>query len=425
MVRLRSRRGRCEHSTACGSRDRSPAAGNFRSASCTARCPRCSRFSPNGTWSWHSSRRTRRRSRTCWSRSPGGSYGMSERFADRSLVQLVSVRFKEYTREPEALFWSFGFPILLAIGLGIAFRSKPPDVVHVAVANNGPRSGPLADALRRDRSLAVEQLSPDSAAAALRTGRVALVASPDGVDGVRYEYDDTRPDARNARLIANDAVQRGAGRGDILPIAEQHVREAGSRYIDFVVPGLLGMTIMGGGIWGLGFSIVDQRRKHLLKRLVATPMSRAEYLASYVISRLVLLAIEAAVLLGASVLLFGVPLRGSVAAIVTIILVSALAFGGLGLLLASRSQTIEGVSGLMNLSMLPMWVLSGVFFSSENFPRAVQPFIKALPLTATNDALRANMLRGISLPSLWPQLAVLVAWTVVCFTVALRIFRWR
>ncbi len=350
---------------------------------------------------------------------------MSERFADRSLVQLVTVRFKEYTREPEALFWSFGFPILLAIGLGIAFRSKPPDVVHIAVANNGPRSGPLADALRRDHSLAVELMSSDSAAATLRTGRVALVASPSGVDGVRYEYDDTRPDARVARLVANDAVQRGAGRGDILPIAEQHVREAGSRYIDFVVPGLLGMTIMGGGIWGLGFSIVDQRRKHLLKRLVATPMSRAAYLASYVISRLVLLAIEAAVLLGASVVLFGVPLRGSLAAIVTIVIVSALAFGGLGLLIASRSQTIEGVSGLMNLSMLPMWVLSGVFFSSENFPRAVQPFIKALPLTATNDALRANMLRGVSLPGLWPQLAVLVAWMVVCFTVALRIFRWR
>ncbi len=350
---------------------------------------------------------------------------MSERFADRSLVQLVTVRFKEYTREPEALFWSFGFPILLAIGLGIAFRSKPPDVVHIAVANNGPRSGPLADALRRDHSLAVELMSSDSAAATLRTGRVALVASPSGVDGVRYEYDDTRPDARVARLVANDAVQRGAGRGDILPIAEQHVREAGSRYIDFVVPGLLGMTIMGGGIWGLGFSIVDQRRKHLLKRLVATPMSRAEYLASYVISRLVLLAIEAAVLLGASVVLFGVPLRGSLAAIVTIVIVSALAFGGLGLLIASRSQTIEGVSGLMNLSMLPMWVLSGVFFSSENFPRAVQPLIKALPLTATNDALRANMLRGVSLSGLWPQLAVLVAWMVVCFTVALRIFRWR
>jgi hypothetical protein len=304
---------------------------------------------------------------------------------DNSLWQLITVRFKEYTREPEALFWSFGFPILLAIGLGIAFRAKPADVVHVAVANNGPRGKPLADAIRRDPGLAVELLSPDSAGVALRTGRVALVVAPNGVDGVQYQYDDTRPDARTARLMVNDAVQRGAGRGDILPIAERQVRERGSRYIDFVVPGLLGMTIMGGGIWGLGYSIVDQRRKNLLKRLVATPMSRAEYLASYVISRLVMLTIEVVVLLGASVALFGVPMRGSWLAIATIIVVSALAFGGLGLLIASRSKTIEGVSGLMNLSMLPMWVLSGVFFSSENFPRGVQPFIKALPLTATND----------------------------------------
>jgi ABC-type multidrug transport system permease subunit len=342
-----------------------------------------------------------------------------------SLWQLITVRFKEYTREPEALFWSFGFPILLAIGLGIAFRSKPADKVHIAVVNNGARGEPLATAIRRDSGLAVELLSPDSAAVALRTGRVALVAAPSGIDGVEYQYDDTRPDARTARLMVNDAVQRGAGRGDLLPIAEQHVRERGSRYIDFVVPGLLGMTIMGGGIWGLGYSIVDQRRKNLLKRLVATPMSRAEYLASYVISRLIMLTIEVVVLLGASVALFDVPLRGSFLAIAAIIVVSALAFGGLGLLIASRSKTIEGVSGLMNLSMLPMWVLSGVFFSSENFPRTVQPFIKALPLTAANDALRATMLRGVALPALWPQMAVLAAWMVLCFTVALRIFRWR
>jgi len=348
--------------------------------------------------------------------------------SDNSLWQLITVRFKEYTREPEALFWSFGFPILLAIGLGIAFRAKPADVVHVAVANMGPRGATLADAIRRDPGLAVELLSPDSAATALRTGRVALVVAPggdDGADGVEFRYDDTRPDARTARLMVNDAVQRGAGRGDVLPTAERYVRERGSRYIDFVVPGLLGMTIMGGGIWGLGYSIVDQRRKNLLKRLVATPMSRAEYLASYVVSRLVLLTIEAVVLLGFSVALFGVPMRGSWVSIATIIVVSALAFGGLGLLIASRSKTIEGVSGLMNLSMLPMWVLSGVFFSSENFPRIVQPFIKALPLTATNDALRANMLRGDALVTLWPQMAVLGAWMIICFVVALRIFRWR
>ena len=170
---------------------------------------------------------------------------------------------------------------------------------------------------------------------------------------------------------------------------------------------------------------VDQRRRNLLKRLVATPMSRGEYLASYLISRLVLLAIEGVVLLGASLLLFGVPLRGGLFPVAVIVVVAAMAFGGLGLLIAARPSTIEGVSGLMNLTMLPMWVLSGVFFSSENFPRVVQPFIKALPLTATNDALRASMLRGVPLHALWPEFAILLAWMVICFTVALRIFRWR
>jgi len=342
-----------------------------------------------------------------------------------SLAQLVSVRFKEYLREPEALFWSFGFPILLAIGLGIAFRAKPADTVHVAVVSGSPQSATTAEALRGDKGLAVDLLVADSARAALRTGRVALVVVPGEAGGLTYEYDDTRPDSRNARLMVNDAVQRGGGRADPLATGDRIIREKGSRYIDFVVPGLLGMTIMGGGIWGLGFSIVDQRRKNLLKRLVATPMSRAEYLASYVISRLVMLAVEVGVLLGFTILFFGVPMRGSVLSVAGIIVISALAFGGLGLLIASRSKTVEGVSGLMNLSMLPMWVLSGVFFSSENFPRVVQPFIKALPLTATNDALRANMLRGVELPALWPQIAVLVAWMIICFAIALKIFRWR
>ncbi len=345
-------------------------------------------------------------------------------FANHPLWQLVTVRFKEYTREPEALFWSFGFPILLALGLGIAFRSKPADVIHVAVVGGGPRTAALATSLHADSGLAVETLPADSAAAALRTGRVALVVRSTDT-GVQYDYDDTRPDSRTARLMVNDAVQRGGGRADNVPTAERTIHEKGSRYIDFVVPGLLGMTIMGGGIWGLGFAIVDQRRQNLLKRLVATPMSRAQYLASYVISRLVMLFVEVAVLLGFSTALFGVPMRGSFFAIATIIIVSALAFGGLGLLIAARSRTIEGVSGLMNLSMLPMWVLSGVFFSSENFPRAVQPFIKALPLTATNDALRANMLRGVPLSGLGLQMGILAAWMIVCFAVALKIFRWR
>lgn len=348
---------------------------------------------------------------------------MTER--DSSLWQLTSVRFKEFIREPEALFWSLGFPILLAIGLGIAFRSRPPDVAHVAVVDIGALSGTISNALRADRLLAVEQLSPDSASAALRTGRVALVVIPAGDTSVQYQFDDTRPDARTARLMVDEALQRARGRRDILAVSERRVEEKGSRYIDFVIPGLLGMNIMGGGIWGLGFPIVDQRRKHLLKRLIATPMSRVEYLLSYLLSRIVLLVVEVAVLIGSSMFLFDVPMRGSWLAVAAIIAVSALTFGGMGLLIAARVRTIEGASGLMNLAMLPMWVLSGVFFSAENFPKQVQPIIQALPLTATNDALRATMLRGAGWPAVLPELGLLALWMVVCFTIALRIFRWR
>lgn len=342
-----------------------------------------------------------------------------------SLWQLTSARFKEFVREPEALFWTFGFPVLLAVGLGIAFRNRPPDVVHVGVVSTAPDAAGVAASLGRDRGLAVDLLPDDSAAAALRTGRIALVVVPRGNGRVEYRYDETRPDARTARLLADDAIQRGAGRRDPVTIGERQVRERGARYIDFVVPGLLGMNIMAGGIWGLGYSIVDARRKHLLKRLVATPMSRAEYLLSFMISRIVLLLAEIVTLLGFAVLFFGVPVRGSIAQLALVCILSTLAFGGLGLLIAARPRTIEGVSGWMNLVQLPMWVLSGVFFSSENFPRALQPFIHALPLTATNDALRATMLRGEGWVTLGPELLVLVLWMIACFYVALRIFRWK
>jgi ABC-2 type transport system permease protein len=247
----------------------------------------------------------------------------------------------------------------------------------------------------------------------------------DSASGVRYEYDDTREDARNARLVADDAIQRGAGRMDPVPLAEAFVRERGSRYIDFVIPGLLGMGLMGNGIWAIGFGIVDARRRKLLKRYMATPMSRSEYLASFIISRFALLVVEVLLLVGFSALVFDVPVRGSLALLAVICVLGALSFCALGLLLAARPRTIEAANGLMNLAMLPMWILSGVFFSAENFPNAFQPFIQALPLTAVNDALRASMLRGDGWSVVAPELAILLAWGVVSFIVALKIFRWR
>jgi ABC-type multidrug transport system permease subunit len=242
---------------------------------------------------------------------------------------------------------------------------------------------------------------------------------------VSYRFDPDRPDARTARLEADDALQRAAGRTDPLASSEQRVREPGSRYVDFVVPGLLGLNLMGSGIWGLGFAIVDARKKRLLKRLIATPMSRAQYLASFLLSRLTFLVLEVGVVLGFAVLVFGVPVRGSLLAVLGVCLLAALAFGALGLLIASRAQTIEGVSGLMNLVMLPMWIFSGVFFSASRFPDALQPAIQLLPLTAVNDALRGVLLEGAALSSLGGELAILAGWMVIGFALALRLFRWR
>ncbi|HET9466568.1 MAG TPA: ABC transporter permease, partial [Gemmatimonadales bacterium] len=246
---------------------------------------------------------------------------------------------------------------------------------------------------------------------------------PDG--SVEYRYDDTRPESQMARLVVDNALQRAAGRRDPLPLSERVVRERGSRYIDFLVPGLLGMNLMGSGIWGVGFAIVDARKKRLLKRLIATPMSRTQYLASFVLSRLTLLVIEVALLLGFGVLAFGVPLRGPLLVLAGICVVSSLAFTSLGLLVSSRVQTMEGASGLMNLVMLPMWIFSGVFFSASRFPESIQPLIQALPLTAVVDALRANILRGAGLGAVAPEIAIVLVWLAVSFLLAVRLFRWR
>jgi ABC-type polysaccharide/polyol phosphate export permease len=340
-------------------------------------------------------------------------------FLDRSLVQLTFARFRLFFREPEAIFWIFVFPILLTLGLGIAFRNQPPEVTKIGVVGAN-----LAAALRSDKALSVAAMNRDSGELALRTGRIQLlaIATP---NGVIYRYDDTNPDARTARLITDHALQHSGGRRDAVNTKDNLVREPGSRYIDFVVPGLLGMNLMGSSIWGLGLAIVDFRQKKLLKRLVASPMRRWEYLASFVLSRLVILPFEVVAFLGFSILVFGVPLRGSWWQLAILCVASSLCFNALGLLTACRAKTIEAVSGLMNLVMLPMWILSGIFFSADRFPDVVQPLIRALPLTAVIDALRANMLQGSGFAEMHRELATMTIWFVVPFFLALWLFRWR
>jgi ABC-2 type transport system permease protein len=336
-----------------------------------------------------------------------------------SLYQLTMMRFRLFLREPEAIFWIFIFPILLAAGLGIAFRNRPPEVLQV-----GATTLQLTQALNSDKLLTSTTMDEATGTQALATGRILLLAVQ-RPDTTVYQYDSTNPDARTAKLLADRAVQSDAGRHDALPTQEALVHETGSRYIDFVVPGLLGMNLMGSAMWGMGFAIVDARQKKLLKRLVASPMPRWQYLASFLLSRLVMLVIEVAAFLGFARLVFGVPFRGSIIQLALLCTLTSLAFSALGLLTASRAKTIEAVSGLMNFVMFPMWIFSGVFFSATRFPAVVQPFIRAMPLTAAIDAMRGNMLQGMSLQQLLAPVAILLAWLIIPFAISLRIFRWR
>jgi len=336
-----------------------------------------------------------------------------------SLFQLTAVRLRLFLREPEAIFWIFIFPILLAIGLGIAFRNRPADVLQV-----GATTTQLTQALASDKGLTASTVDEASGTHKLATGEILLLAIQ-RPEGVAYKYDDTNPDARTARLVADRAIQTAAGQHAAVKADNELIHETGARYIDFVVPGLLGMNLMGSAIWGMGFAIVEARQKKLLKRLVASPMPKWQFLVSFVLSRLLMLIIEVGAFLAFARFVFGVPFRGSLWELGFLCLLTSLAFCSIALLVASRAKTMEAASGLMNLAMMPMWILSGVFFSASRFPAVVQPIVRALPLTAAIETMRGNMLQGTSITHMLLPVSILLAWLIVPFFIALRIFRWR
>ena len=333
---------------------------------------------------------------------------------------------REFLREREAVFWVFVFPVLMTFALGIAFRNTAPEKIFVAVEADAtnPSVSELASILGRSPEISAFVLAPDEAARGLRSGKIAIIVEPRG-NSYSLRFDPTRPESRTAKLIVEDVLQRARGRNDVVHIGEEKVTETGARYVDFLVPGLVGMNLMGSGLWGLGFTIVIARSRKLLKRFAATPMRRSHYLLSFMLSRLVFLLLEVAAVVVFAKLVFGFTVRGSWLSVSLITLLGGFTFSGIGLLVAARPTTIEGVSGLMNFIMLPMWLLSGTFFSSERFPQFFQPLIKALPLTALNTLLRAIMNEGAPLWNNWIHVAILLAWLLVSFVVALKIFRWQ
>ena len=358
--------------------------------------------------------------------------------APHPLLEITRARLLEFWRQPEALFWVFGFPVIMAVVLGLAFRNKPPEELPVAVLGEGSAADGLVAVLDASPVLTAKRMPEADAARALRTAKVELLVTPrnDGaaeagtgaaaaVPAVTFRFDPQRAEARTARLAAADALERAAGRTDPVPVGEEEVHERGQRYVDFLIPGLIGLNLMSSALWGFSFALVQMRAGKLLRRFAATPMRRADFLIGLMCSRLIFLAVQVAFLLVFGWLAFHVEVHGSLLAIAVIGAIGTCAFTGIAMLAASRAKTLEGVSGITNLIMIPMWLLSGTFFSYERFPAVLQPIIKALPLTAFNDALRLVVNDGASLPSTWMQLLILALWAVLPFAAALKLFRWQ
>jgi ABC-2 type transport system permease protein len=353
----------------------------------------------------------------------------SDKYA-HPLTQLILARAREFCREPSAVFWSYVFPLLLVLALGVAFRNRPADVIKVAVEEGGAAVS-ICDALNNegDKRFQAAIESPEKCLWSLRTGRVDLIVASVSQAGQSqpenaYYWDPTKPESVLARNATDDALQRAAGRKDPVGTQNNPVTEPGGRYIDFLVPGMIGMGLMAGGLWGVGFAVVDMRIRKLLKRYLATPMKRSHFMLAVIFSRLIFALPEIVLLLFFTWLFFGVSVAGSYAAIAVLVVLGAMEFSGIGLLVASRARTIESAMGLMNAFMLPMYIGSGIFFSSERFPEVVRPLLDILPLTPLIHALRGVMLEGAGLASLGMDLVLIAAWGLISFALALRWFRW-
>jgi ABC-2 type transport system permease protein len=346
---------------------------------------------------------------------------MSWRFP-HPLWELTKTRLREFYREKGIIFWVFLFPLLMAIGLGLAFRSRPPDLPHVAVV--APGSPASEQTLLTSPRIQAEVASLEQARRAIVTGKADLLVDLSRA-APRFELDPTAERASRARLVVNDILQRAAGRADRLHISETEITEPGSRYIDFLLPGLIGLNLMGSSMWGVGYSLVVARKRRLLRRFAVTPMRRSHFLLSYFFSRGFFLVLELGLLLAFGALVFGTVVRGAYFALAVVSVLGAAAFAGISLVIGARVDNTETANGWMNFAQLPMWVLSGAFFSYERFPEWLHPIIQTLPLTALVDSLRAIANEGATLWACWSELGVLAAWSLAGFLIALRIFRWQ
>ncbi|HTQ05482.1 MAG TPA: ABC transporter permease [Polyangiaceae bacterium] len=339
------------------------------------------------------------------------------------LSELVKARLREFMREPGYVFWVFGFPLLLAVGLGIAFRDRAPELPRIAVVAEADPA--RTQALFASKELSAERLPRAEAERALGRTKFDLLVDPAPDGGVTLRFDPSQERSRLARAVTEDVLERAAGRTNRVAVRDRTVAEKGSRYVDFLLPGLIGLNLMGSSMWGIGFNLVLARKRRLLRRYAVTPMRHSHFLLAYFFSRSIFLALELALLVGFGKFVFGTTIQGNPLDVFVLGAVGAASFAGISLIVGARLDNTEVANGWMNFVMLPMWILSGSFFTYERFPAWLRVPIRLLPLTAVNDALRAVYNDGASLFGVGFELAVLAAWGIVGFGVALKTFRWQ
>jgi ABC-2 type transport system permease protein len=354
---------------------------------------------------------------------------------NNSLFQLVALQFKNFFREPAIIFWAVIFPILMAWVLGIAFTNKGEAKKTVAVVGNiterhlawlKPDSGntvskQFGEDIKNPTRVKFVFIDEPAALLLMKRGEINLFLQQIA-DTITYRYDPQNPDAVNTYLMIEREINRNGEpivRSSIMPITTK-----GNRYIDFLIPGLIAMGIMNSCLWGISWNLIEFRMKKLLRRMVATPMRKQDFLLSNLITRTLIGAFETSMLLLFAFLYFRISLEGSILALMLIYFAGILAFAGIAIMVSARTANSQIGNGLINAVTLPMMILSGIFFSYHNFPDWCIPFIKYLPLTLLADSIRSIFIEGAGLKDIMMPFLVLTLTGVVTFFAGLKIYKW-
>jgi ABC-2 type transport system permease protein len=362
-----------------------------------------------------------------------------------TLWQLILINYKEFVREPGILFWALAFPVLMAWVLGIAFSKKAEFIQNVAYVKSSLHTNNELTAFLESSEIVFPKINPgpeyrksfetkmgrisfrlipvtmDSAVLMLKRGQASIILQ-DKKDSLYYLFDPQSADARFNYIMLSSAINHERIIQDTTSV--QILSQKGTRYIDFLIPGLLALGIMNDFLWGIGYGLIEIRTKKLLRRMVAAPMKKSLFVFSHFFARITLAIFEAVVLLLFSWVYFRIQIQGSFTAFIMLLLAGSFCFAGISILVASRTSSSRIGNSLINLISMPMMILSGIFFSYHNFPDFIIPVIQKLPLTMLADSLRGIMIEGTGLVENMPQFLFLSGLGTICFLVGIRIYKW-